>query len=705
MAVEKTVNTKDILHYIDAGPGSGKTHHARSEMTKDLSSVHFMVVPTHLLADQIVVELLVKEKTGGLKPVSKDRVFKIGAAVKSSPNLRGINLQDVPFSPYIDAYGEAYTDAYATEESTDDDDRLPSDEADVFSEKDKALVKSVTIHPQYRSTIAETIVDLVADRERCPLGTIVVMTHEAFLRLPPELPRRSRIRVFFDEARKFIMQVTSSVKIVGARDTAALEHFLTTHRDREFATKIKKKVKIASAGNPEFILIRLDRTEQPGQIAKALTSSNVNRGKEHIALMEILKVAQDRMMDVYVSLKDTSDKVRNIRMFEVHKVAVPSRVFCGYRSVLLMSANFTASQMFHLLNNAPQVTLVPLFSVNKELRRIMANRITILSESSSRAVIVPLTLETAKISRGRIRDDMLIPTTAKKSFIEDYKEIKASADWSESNLAKLVVKHGGTLHLVPWLLQKALAKVERLRKKNLVKGGNALVVLNKGFEYLLQGVEGVEVMSTHSHGLNKHSGKNTIIYLPAINPTPEICRLFSILIPAYQPDLDYAGEACLQAVTRTSLRDPSAKGRVYIILPDLGLTRILRTLLDPQICPEPDLRLAERLSMISVARCLGEVNLSLGRLRGGQAAGSRSRIVESAKSLALKKELATFVSFFSRIKSDPDRAHMIEPAEKELRKIKARLTKARLKANPDMVLQPNGRLMRMRPTERAHLSK
>lgn len=85
-----------------------------------------------------------------------------------------------------------------------------------------------------------------------------------------------------------------------------------------------------------------------------------------------------------------------------------------------------------------------------------------------------------------------------------------------------------------------------------------------------------DVVVADPMGLNGYRTRNFIAYLAARNPSPGIQTLLEALLPGYDPELDYAGESALQAVTRLSVRAPEREEKVYIVVPDLGLARIVQ---------------------------------------------------------------------------------------------------------------------------------
>jgi hypothetical protein len=83
------------------------------------------------------------------------------------------------------------------------------------------------------------------------------------------------------------------------------------------------------------------------------------------------------------------------------------------------------------------------------------------------------------------------------------------------------------------------------------------------------------------HGLNAYRMLNTVVYLSAVNPSPSLVRFFRFRIPNYRPELDFAGDSAVQAITRTTVRvhNPGNSGDegepIFVIVPNLHLSNIV----------------------------------------------------------------------------------------------------------------------------------
>lgn len=85
------------------------------------------------------------------------------------------------------------------------------------------------------------------------------------------------------------------------------------------------------------------------------------------------------------------------------------------------------------------------------------------------------------------------------------------------------------------------------------------------------------------HGLNTLTDHTVFVHLAALNPTPMQHIFFEFLIPGYDPESDYCADSIAQLLYRTNLRNPKSKEQVLVILPYEATVQLLETKLGLEI--------------------------------------------------------------------------------------------------------------------------
>lgn len=77
------------------------------------------------------------------------------------------------------------------------------------------------------------------------------------------------------------------------------------------------------------------------------------------------------------------------------------------------------------------------------------------------------------------------------------------------------------------------------------------------------------------HGLNTLTDHTVFVHLAALNPTPMQHIFFEFLIPGYDPESDYCADSIAQLLYRTNLRNPKSKRKVLVVLPYEATAQLL----------------------------------------------------------------------------------------------------------------------------------
>lgn len=190
-----------------------------------------------------------------------------------------------------------------------------------------------------------------------PNGNIVLCTHECIARLPENRTGRNRVTLVYDEARACL------------QDTYALNlpenvyDYLTTPRDHDIAGE---KVRVRMIARRAVYEKSVDDEEESVFIWKwsnygiplptveelaAMLPKNSKQKERAQNILDFLTNIHSSSLDVYVSIerkKATSEYV-------VSNVFSPSRMFRGFAKVLILSAFFESSQMYHFLSRSNQI--------------------------------------------------------------------------------------------------------------------------------------------------------------------------------------------------------------------------------------------------------------------------------------------------------------------------------------------------------------
>jgi hypothetical protein len=258
--------------------------------------------------------------------------------------------------------------------------------------------------------------------------------------------------------------------------------------------------------------------------------------------------------------------------------------------------------MFHLLSADKKIDLINLRSTDPDLDEWFLDREALIEKRFADVTIFPLMDDLEKLSSYKLDHNLVVPRNSHAEILEDCSKAgltpsvlsslrrtlatspRAKPHKRFQDIFDKINELGGSRSLITWYLEASLKVVSVIKGKGLLSEDPLLVVNNKFVDRVKAeaipfiGEGRFTKIPSMSHGSNEFLKSNTIAYLSANNPTPEICRLFGILIPKYQPDLDHAADSCVQAVTRVSVRVArplaGAQRRVFVILPDLGLTKL-----------------------------------------------------------------------------------------------------------------------------------
>lgn len=522
--------SKTIIYYLDLLPGVGKTTWAIDEMCQRMMAkevITFYVAPTLAL----------------LKQVKKDLENLAETQMKSPKKL----IRLVESDPHSAEYGCWVS----------------------VSEK---------LQLELEGGIPFLATKNAKPKPKAPLGTIIFLTHEAFLKRPKI--DKTNVCVMFDEARKFV--------------TRPEQIMLKSAEEEKWFTKLLKdgsEPLFYSDGKPtEFN--KVVRARVPKVLNKKLNSTDARLQFKEITAITNVITSPD--IDLYVS---TNEKKWGRTKFRFHQVVIPSNIFVGFREVILMSAFLKDSQMWHFLAVNPNVELIDLkvrgpyiWSLNRSLFK----RSEQIKTKLTLVTIIPLTRQNNLASLTRYDNGILVPEHAEfllklaleKEGYTDTKDILQLMQDRDhlvitkklKRVFKILDRYGAQKDAFDWYCKIAakvvanLSKNGKLRKKPL-----AVANVKGGWDtYIRTNYPQFEVIPMSNQGMNIYQKHNCMFFSAALNPDRESRHLYKALLPNYDYALDHVADACVQSATRLSIRDTESTQRNYIIVPDLKMANLLR---------------------------------------------------------------------------------------------------------------------------------
>jgi Flavivirus DEAD domain len=418
--------------------------------------------------------------------------------------------------------------------------------------------------------------DLEGKRARIrPEGCVLLLTHQGFMTMS-EVSRCGEIQLFFDEARKCVAE----------RQRIVLD---SVDQSEAIASVCSKIEFLADASQFKRISAEPDAYKR---LVRQNEKKNLRLDKSQLdKLKPYLRAASNPRLEVFFRYHRKGNKP-SLNFFEV---ILPSRIFEGFQSVMLMSAFFEDSQMFNLLKSNKRVRLK---NVTEEIENYETRQLEILSRYT-RVDIVPLTsmtdsLRISDLNEGllisRLRKDLVerltdLGYTTRRSLNKMKKYVaephRYELDARERRALRLIQKNPDVFIMNPmdWYLSKSRGVI-RAWKKNYHVHGKPLLILNKkqarAQSERQSSVDRWEILSTSVQGLNAYNDRNVVAFIAAINPSPALIEFYRHVMPDYDFQRDHVADVCIQCVCRTSVRDVDSKSRVLAIVPDMKTLGLLQ---------------------------------------------------------------------------------------------------------------------------------
>lgn len=455
---------------------------------------------------------------------------------------------------------------------------LTKDLSDELASKVRLVVADST-----HATVSDRIANLLTGstgfmkgRKLKPLqkGSVILMTHQGFMSLSAATPDKDKIQVIFDEARKFTAEL-QPIELKSKTEAKLLANLI-----RDNSSPL-----LDASGEPTgFLRFSLDRP--PAALLKKMTDS-VSGRSVFSPLREVIDRACNKQTDVYVKTMHT--KKNNKTHF--YEVVMPSRVFNGYRGVILISAFLEDTQMWHLMQghvNLKELWHHPDFTHIKS--RVVAHTEKILTRFA-RLCIVPMSEQNTVVSLTRLTNSVLVPTGMKEEVqaalektgiksLQSFLDVVRSGSLyeltdAEKEAIKILKAARAKKSPLKWYLEHAVRFVRTLKREGKVKG-KVLGVMNETHQHMLAAYPWIKQIPTVSHGLNQFLTSNVLVFMAAINPKPSLIALYRALLPNYDWKRDYLADTVAQSVTRLCVRDVHSDITAYVIVPDSATADLLR---------------------------------------------------------------------------------------------------------------------------------
>lgn len=467
-------------------------------------------------------------------------------------------------------------------------------------------------------------------------GSVCIVSHECFMRIPfgydddglPVFPNRDKIDVIFDEARKCVMSDFSiELPLNVVRNLSKLIPNLARELDRPSdpasVLDIPSKVDdIDDYHDNRYIHLDVDRFDT-AEFDRIFAGNKYLRTKVRDRLRKVLTTAYGKSVRVYASMNIYAKTMQ----MSLHLVLVPANLFFGWKSVILLSAFFEHSQMFHLLKRISDSTNRPQRRRGRRIKRdsveltrldnlVNPEREAAMKEHYRKAAVTYI-FDDSQLTTNKLRNGIPIATEGfdEDKFIGEFHELlkKRRSKSSTTKVRDLTLNSAVQMkidvakgRIKPSKHDRPLFHLlESLPAANLTTSPIAFMAAAARFlSQKWQEKHGYEVkpipmcinvdpsytrdveaelgppdevrgewikVPFAAHGLNSFKVFNTIAFLACVNARPSVVSYMAHVAPTYQPKLDHTLDQAIQVLTRSCVRDLNSKESPLLIVTDLEL--------------------------------------------------------------------------------------------------------------------------------------
>lgn len=493
-------------------------------------------------------------------------------------------------------------------------------------------------------TVAEAFRQVVVGlkgKKGMPNGTVVLCTHECVARIPQSMKGRDRVVLVYDEARACLQDNYALHLSENMFEylTEPQEHL--TEDGRKVTQRLLSKVSVYESTNgddSESVYIwNWSNRYIPLPTLKGLQDYLPRTTKQKQKAQDILDFLSNvyaSSLDVYVSI--TRKKATN--EYVISNVLSPARMFSGYAKVLILSAFFKSSQMYHFLKEGNRLegpSAVVLQDVTKSyidrdrvlklLERMQWTVMTYIFDLGNRT-LTKSEMQQGLVVRGQLTPDLIKTINAKWRDIHDQKpefyrtvydsfidrEDRASriedADRRKAYrfMTALEDRFGIVGGVIPHMvdtsiqLQQTFMKKKGLPYETLPIGINPRYNSYKDGETIWhkEGLDQIDLRDQQyktpkkgsiikklpitAHGLNAYKELHSCAFLASMKYSPREYTLMRRIVPDYDPTIDRTLEYALQLLWRCNVRLPN-KNHVLLIVPDRHLATALQRRMQDEV--------------------------------------------------------------------------------------------------------------------------
>jgi hypothetical protein len=391
-------------------------------------------------------------------------------------------------------------------------------------------------------------------------GSILFLTHATFLKLKRH-KKFGQTRVIFDESRKWVVQQTLRMDEPGVKD---LFNALFVVRPLKDYAGINELVARAVPENQKRHLISTKHSAREFKKLDMLhTSLSSGAGPVRLRVYAV-----------------TNGKV-------MLQIMLPSHPFVGFKDVHILSAAFERSQMYHLFRSENIILQnVTRPFMNTYLDQGYGMALDAIGERQSKLELVPLLADTGVPSKYQLSSGVVLPkknvlaltktknelgiaTGDMRDVVAHLKDPVFNAGILKDNHRKLVIKFG-ELRAQTSILDWQLRTAERLARQWFSKYGQphkGLLFLNKNDEDVSTSKRlFTKVSLGKAEGNNGYQSSNLVVFLAAVNPTPQTSTILNAIIPEYDADEDYVIDKAVQCIGRGNIRNHDSDEKMLAIV-------------------------------------------------------------------------------------------------------------------------------------------
>jgi len=453
---------------------------------------------------------------------------------------------------------------------------------------------------------------------------VLLVTHSAFFRLPMALKNKEHVQIIFDEARKCVFE--PSTLPMTDKEEELFNQYL--QEDTLPGTSAFKKIVFNSSIEVQAELkAKLEVWKKKRKVHAAAYG-------RFISMVESLELGTT---EVYCLRRESKNHRQTT--FQFYEVHIPSKIFSGWKRVIVMSAFLKKTQLWAMfcrstfvLNGKSQrmgqrkdgawipvpagrndTAYYHLKDITQTFIPKYRQREQQILKRYGQAVIVSLT-GTSKtkatwkhlISSTKLNGIFVKDKEAAQHYQESFKIFCRSHAKQVSKLTSLDLKRiinpttagAETLSEFGQALRDWVDSVEKVADAPYLwylRHGlsvakqwftsdtgldRPLFLANKNHMSKLQrsypqAKQRLEFLPHSCHGLDNYKDHCMVLFQAATNPKKEARDFYESQIPWYDYNQDHIVETAIQAVTRTSIRDTTQSDPVLIVVPDPYLAALL----------------------------------------------------------------------------------------------------------------------------------